>query len=252
MQKKSFFFELQPHSQKEGRGLIEKLSATLFGLWNVGPSASVTPIAGSHCRSRKMITKLLSAQNKCVIVVVVVVFVVVVFDVVIFASHCLVIVVVGLSDRQADHGSVGVVELAGGTVLCWSAIHPHLLTCDETDRQNGWTGGWSRRLKEMRSCIWQKILIKKLLVSKYINIDTNIDTINFTWSLSSKSTYHFQPYIQPLLSWTWRNHLSDKEDGVIRYFSWLDTRQTDKQVVFWQQKGICISPRMTPTWAHMN
>ena len=107
--------------------MVEKLSATLFGMWNMGLSASVTPIAGSHCR-----------------IVVVVVFVVEIIYVVIFASLCLRHChrwSVRPTDRRADHGSVCVVDLAGGTILGWSDIHPHLLTCDKTDGQNGWTSG---------------------------------------------------------------------------------------------------------------
>ena len=83
--------------------MVEKLSATLFGMWNMGLSASVTPIAGSHCR-----------------IVVVVVFVVEIIYVVIFASLCLRHChrwSVRPTDQRADHGSVCVVDLAGGTIL---------------------------------------------------------------------------------------------------------------------------------------
>ena len=96
----------------------------------MGPSASVTPIARSHCRIKKNDREITISPNNCVIVVVVIVLVVVAYYVVIFfivASHC-------LrhrrrwserpTDRMANHGSVGVVELAGRTVLGWPEIHP--------------------------------------------------------------------------------------------------------------------------------
>ena len=72
-------------------------------------------------------------------------------------------------------------------------------------------------------------------------IDTNIGRISFTWSLTSKLSISFPTaYPTAVVVNVAESFMSNKEDGVIRYFSWLDTRQSDKQVEFWQQKGIKI------------
>ena len=144
-------FLLQSHSQKEGGG--RHYSAC----WKWGVPLLYHQSQDHTVGSRKMTKKLLSAQNKCVINVVVVVFVDVFFYVifVIVAYHCFRRRhrSVRPTDWRADHGSDGVVESAGGSILGWLKIHPHLLTSDGTDGQKGWTGGRSRRLEEMRSCI---------------------------------------------------------------------------------------------------